>query len=119
MSSTTFSAPDPSTMVAGEKPVAWSITWRGLEFDESQLTGQHLSVLSLIAGSDDFTTLDVDPRHGHQRLMMMISAVAVVDACMAVSGGVDADDIGNLVAETVAAVAAAPAEEILGSLRFG
>jgi len=119
MSTTTFPAPDPSAIVDGEKPVAWSITWRGLKFDESQLTGQHLSVLSLIAGTDDFTSLDVDPRHGHQRLMMMIAACVVVAAANSVGVGFDTDDVAALVAEAVEEVASAPAEEILGSLHFG
>ena len=118
MSTTTFPAPDPSAMVDGEKPVAWSITWRGLKFDESQLTGQHLSVLSLIVGSDDFSALDMDPRHGHQRLMMMIAAFVVVEAAVSSTDG-GADAVGALVAEVMQEVASASAEEILGSLHFG
>jgi hypothetical protein len=119
MSTATFPAPDPSTIAAGEKPVAWSIVWRGLKFDESQLTGQHLSVLSLISGTDDFTTLDVDPRHGHQRLMMMIAACVVVAAANSVGDEFKTDDVAALVAEAVEEVASAPAEEILGALHFG
>jgi hypothetical protein len=119
MSTATFPAPDPSTIAAGEKPVAWSIVWRGLKFDESQLTGQHLSVLSLIVGSDDFSALDIDPRHGHQRLMMMIAAFVVVEAAAVSEADGGAEAVEALVAEAMQEVASASAEEILGALHFG
>jgi len=111
--------PDQSTRVDAVRPGSWSISWRGLHFSEEDLTGQHLSVLSLIAGNDDFASLDVDPRHGHQRLMMVIAACVVVAATSTVGDDFGAADVAGLVAEAVNEVASAPAEEILGALTFG
>ncbi len=112
-----FAPPDPSTAVPA--PGEWAINWRGLRFSESGFTGQHLSVLSLIAGTDQFDTLDIDPRHGHQRLMMVISACVVVAATKSMPEDAGEEDVVNLVAEAVSEVSAAPAEEILGALTFG
>lgn len=111
------SPPDPSTFVAGAEPGSWVLAWRGKKFAESDLTGQHLSVISLISGSDDFASLDVDPRHGHQRLMMVLAAFIAVDATASL-GDVDEATVAGLVAEAVESVSAASAEEILGSLTF-
>jgi len=92
----------------------WKITWRGKTWAESDLTGRHLSVLSLITGRDDFDALEMSPTQGHQRLMMMIAACMVVDA-----GAVgDTDEAAALMAESMDEVANAPVEEILGALTF-
>jgi hypothetical protein len=112
-----FSPPDIST--AAPAPGEWAISWRGLRFSESGFTGQHLSVLSLIAGTDEFDTLDIDPRHGHQRLMMVIAACVVVSATKTMPEDAGQEDVVNLVAQAVAEVSSAPAEEILGALTFG
>ena len=86
-----------STATELPRPGEWSIQWRGNTYGEADVTGQHLAVLALIAGSDDFESLDIDPRHG--------------DA--------DEDDIAGQVAHAVAEVSAASVDEILGALRFG
>lgn len=100
------------------RPGTWSISWRGLHFGEEDLTGQHLSVLSLIVGTDNFVELDIDPRKGHQRLMSMIAAVIAVRA-VEEAGDASEADVAALVARCIETVAAAPAEEILGSITFG
>jgi len=110
--------PDQSTRVDAVRPGSWSISWRGLHFSEEDLTGQHLSVLSLIVGSDDFSALDIDPRNGHQRLMMMIAAFVVVRAAASANDG-SAEAMGGIVAGVMEDVASAPVEEILGSITFG
>lgn len=114
----TLAPPDPSTLAGSVRPGSWSIEWRGMRFAESDLTGQHLSVLSLIVGTDDFAELDVDPRKGHQRLMTMIAAVTAVKAVEA-AGDLSEDAVALLVARCIETVAAAPAEEILGAITFG
>ena len=96
-----------------QQTATWRITWRGRTWGESDLTGRHLSVLSLLTGRDDFDQLDMDPRQGHQRLMMMITACLVVDAGGAVE---DPDEVATKVAQCMDEVSSAPVEEILGSL---
>jgi len=73
--------------------------------------------LSLISGTDDFNSLDVDPRHGHQRLMMVLTAFVVVDR-VRVAGTNDADAVAAIVAESIADVSAASVDEILGAIQF-
>lgn len=93
----------------------WSLHWRGQVFHESDLTGRHLSVLSLMTGRDDFDALDMNPTLGHQRVMMMISAFLAVQAGFQAG---DPDAAADVIATVMAEVADAPAEEILGSIRF-
>lgn len=114
----TLTMPDANTFVDMPEPGAWSIQWRGIVYGEADVTGQHLAVLALIAGTDDFESLDIDPRHGHQRLMMMIAAIVAVDAVEALGPDAGEDDIAGQVARSVAEVSEASVEEILGALRF-
>jgi len=111
--------PDPTTVINLPRPGEWSITWRGSTLHESELTGQHLAVLSLITGSDSYEDLDIDPRDGHQRLMMMLSAVAAVAATEGLDENADADAVAHIVAEAMMSVTKASVDEILGSLNFG
>ena len=108
-----FAPPIANTDVDQPAPARpWSLTWKGRTFHESQLTGKHLSVLALIVGNDDFSTLDVSPLAGHQRIMMMLAAFLVVDAKL--EGDTEAN--AAAVAEIMASIAESPAEEILGAL---
>lgn len=116
---TTLAPPNPETLVDVPRPGSWAIEWRGRTVTEADISGQHLSVLSMISGTDDFASLDVDPRHGHQRLMLMIAAIDVVAAVNEMGDDVsDEDAVANVVAASVAAVSKASADEILGALRF-
>lgn len=114
----TLSMPDVATLAELPRPGAWSIQWRGNTYGEADVTGQHLAVLALIAGTDDFESLDIDPRHGHQRLMMMIAAVAAVASVEALGADADEGAVADQVAKAVAEVSAASVDEILGALRF-
>lgn len=112
---TTLEAPNPTTAVNLPRPGSWRIVWRGSEWSEADVTGQHLATLALLTGTDDFDSLDVDPRHGHQRLMQMIMALL----CVSRSQGVDdVDAVSDLLAESLDEVAKASVEEILGALRY-
>ena len=110
------SPPDVSTRSA--EPGSWSLLWRGHRLDESELTGQHLSVLSLITGTDDFRELEIDPRHGHQRLMMLLAVIEIVAKTEAMGAGAGEDAIAGVITDAMASVASAPATEILGALRL-
>ncbi len=114
---TTLEAPNPITAVDLPRPGAWSLHWRGKTFHESHVTGQHLATLALLTGSDDYESLDVDPRHGHQRLMQMLAACVCVDA-VRTSGVDDADQVAVIMASAIDEVSKASADELLGSLRY-
>ena len=94
---------------------AWSLHWRGQVFHESELTGAHLSIMYLITGRDDFTALDMNPTLGHQRIMIMLSTFLAGQAANTFS---DPDAVAESIAKAQAEVSAAPAEEILGSVRY-
>lgn len=96
-----------------ETDSGWTIRWGGSTWTEADFTGQHLSVLALITGNDDFASLDLDPRHGHQRLMLVITAFLAVQNTRDVT---DATDAAEQVAKAMREVADAPVEEILGAL---
>jgi hypothetical protein len=116
---TILAPPDQTTLVDAPQPTTWTIVWRGLTCGEADIVGQHLSVLSLISGTDDFAALDIDPRGGHQRLMMMIATIVAVNEVGSLEDVTDDEAVAGVVATAIASVSAAPAEEILGSLRFG
>lgn len=105
--------PTPPTETAVASPDGWAIVWRGHTYRESDLTGQHMSLLALISGTDDWETLDIDPRHGYQRLMNVLVAFEAAR----VAEGHDSDSVVEVLARAVAEVAAASADEILGALR--
>ena len=109
---------ETAKMTTTEAPTApWRITWRGQSWAESDLTGQHLAVLALITGRDDYDMLEISPVNGHQRLMMLIAACVTVDRTM----GADPespDEIATTVAESVDEVSKASVDEILGALTF-
>lgn len=114
---TILESPDTATAVDLPHPGAWSLHWRGLTFDESQLTGQHLATLALLTGTDDYESLDVDPRHGHQRLMQLLTTVVAVHAVRS-SGTDDADQVALVMADAINQVSSASVDEILGALRY-
>ena len=89
----------------------WRITWRGRTWTESDLKGRHLSIMFLLTGRDDFDQVELDPRLGHQRLMLVISALLVGDV-------EDTGDVERLVAESRSEVANASVEEIYGALSY-
>jgi hypothetical protein len=110
---TLLEAPNPTTAVDLPRPGAWSIEWRGRRWTDADVTGQHLATLALLTGSDDFESLDVDPRHGHQRLMSMLMALICVDRSQGVD---DAEAVTEVMALALEEVAKASADEILGAL---
>lgn len=95
----------------------WRITWRDKTWTEDDMTGQHLAVLALVAGRDDFDMLEISPSNGHQRLMMVISAFVAVDRTGAANPE-DADEVAAVVAESVDEVSRASVVEILGALSY-
>lgn len=119
MTTTMLAAPPrgPSAQLPAPPSTAdgWSIVWRGRVWRESELTGQHLATLALLTGSDDYETLDIDPRHGHQRLMQMIAAFVCVDET---AGLADAGDAAEAITLAIQQVSKASADEILGALRL-
>jgi len=105
---TTLAPPDRQSAVF----LGWSLHWRGKVFTESMLTGQHLSVLALLTGTDSFESLDINPGSGHQRLMQLLAAFVAVDTGATASGN-DA-----VLALAIAEISTASAEEIIGALRY-
>jgi hypothetical protein len=117
MTATLTARPDATTGKDLPRPGGWSITWRGTVYRDTDVTGQHLATLALISGTDDYASLDIDPRHGHQRLMMMLTAFVAVAA----TAGIDTADPDRIAAEIASAingVSTATADDILGSLSF-
>lgn len=112
---TIIEAPDPTTAVDLPRPGAWTIRWRGSRWTDADVTGQHLATLALLSGSDDFDSLDPDPRHGHQRLMQMIMALVCVQRA---ENGTEVEDVTHTLAVALDEVAKASADEILGALAF-
>lgn len=93
-------------------PHRWRIEWRGNTYLETDLRGEHLAVLGLLHGDDNWENLDItahDPLKGPVRLMMMIVAFHAVAHQMSDAAGV---------ASIVADVSSSPAEEILAALHF-
>jgi hypothetical protein len=112
---TILEAPTAATAVDLPRPGGWRITWRGKSWTDADVTGQHLATLALLSGTDDFAQLDIDPRHGHQRLMSMLMALVAVDRA---DGLEDVDAVTDLLAVALSEVAGAPADEILAALTF-
>ena len=104
------------TMTEAPKP-AWRITWRGDTWAESDMIGQHLSVLALVTGRDDYDMLEISPVNGHQRLMMLITAFVTVKRSDDMDPE-DTDAVATVVAESVDEVAKATVDEILGALSY-
>jgi len=110
---TTLEAPNPTTAVDLPRPGGWTIRWRGARWTDADVTGQHLATLALLSGTDEFDSLDIDPRHGHQRLMSMLMALVCVQRAQ---NAVGADDVADTLAVALDEVAKASADEILGAL---
>ena len=96
----------------------WRITWRGNTWTESDLLGRHLAVLAMINGRDDFTSIEIDPTQGHQRLMQMITAFVAVEAAESLGDDQDADAVAMTVAVALKEIADATVDEILGALTY-
>lgn len=112
MTTTDMPPPTGPPVTALAPPKSWRIEWRGRSFRESDLTGEHLAVLAVLNGQDDWSQLDmaqVSPTLGPVRLMLMIAAFLVVDA--------QTDDPGRI-AETIDLVRKTPAEALLAALHF-
>lgn len=110
---TTLEAPNLTTAVDLPRPGGWAIRWRGSRWTDADVTGQHLATLALLSGTDDFDSLDIDPRHGHQRLMSMLMALVCVQRAQ---GCIDVEDVTNTLAVALDEVSKASADEILGAL---
>jgi hypothetical protein len=111
----TLTEPDLSTLVDLPRPGGWLIRWRGSEWRDTDVTGQHLATLALLAGDDSFESLDVDPRHGHQRLMGMLTALVCVERAQDLE---DVDQVAATLSAALDEVAKASADEILSALTF-
>ena len=97
----------------------YRLAWRGIEPRESALSGQHLAALAILTGRDDFTALEIHPAQGHQRLMMMLTAVVAVRAAAGADPATDTpEDIEDYVARAVAEVSSASIDEILGAISY-
>lgn len=107
--------PPPAPPVAPEVP-GWTIEWRGRRWHESDLTGKHLALYALLTGSDDYEALDINPLHGHQRLMQTITVLVAADDTIGVE---DPGAAADVLTRTIDEVSGASADEILGALRFG
>lgn len=104
----------------------WSIHWRGRVWHESDLTVQHLAVMALLTGDDDFASLDLAapedhpawerfkhahaPWRGYMRLFFTLVAFLAVER--------EKGD-GAALAEIVHELQSATAEELLGCLQPG
>ena len=95
----------------------WTINWRGKTYEESDLKGKHLAVLALINGRDDFNQLEIQPGNGHQRLMQLITAFAVIDAAASASID-DPEQLALQVAQSLNEVSEATVDEIFGALTY-
>ncbi|MEM9516041.1 MAG: hypothetical protein AAGA42_14410 [Actinomycetota bacterium] len=107
--------PSGATTTDADPEWGWRITWKGRSWTDQDLTGQHLSVLSLIVGSDEYELLDMDPRQGHQRLMNMIAALQVVAHSVDVD---EVDALAGVLAKAINEIRETSAVEILGSIEF-
>jgi hypothetical protein len=112
---TTLESPNPATAVDLPRPGGWTLEWRGRKWTDADVTGQHLATLALLTGTDDYASLDVDPRHGHQRLMSMLMALVSVDRSQ---GMEDADAVAAMLTEVLQEISKASVDEILGALKF-
>lgn len=72
---------------------AWTIRWHGHAWSDADLTVEHLAALAVISGDDSFGSLMLDPvvvrdypGEGYMRLVFMLSALAVVEACRGLEG---------------------------------
>jgi hypothetical protein len=120
--------PDVATRAVLPRPGGWRIVWRGRQWADTDLRGNHLATLALLTGGEDsWVSLDLsappddlaggwvdlvdgnDPRRGFVRLMNVLLTFLTVEY-------EQGDGAGS--AEAVAEVAEASAEEIIGSLRF-
>lgn len=101
----------------------WTIRWRGSEWTDADLTGQHLATLALISGDDRFEDLSIPeselrayPSLGYMRLMNLLCALVAVEAC----DGIDDPDVAQeAVARALSVIQSASADEILGAVSFG
>lgn len=101
----------------------WTIRWRGSEWTDADLTGQHLATLALISGDDRFEDLSITeaevrayPSEGYMRLMNMLCALVAVD----VSDDTDNPDVAQQrITEALSVIQQASAEEIIGCVSFG
>lgn len=98
---------------------AWRITWRGKQWTDLDLTVQHLGVLALLSGNDDWESLDVEHgiaaaragvMDGYMRLVNMLCAFAFVDR---VPEGTPEDDAQELGAKAIDEVRKVTAVELL------
>lgn len=107
---------------AAPKLPDWSITWRGHSWSDSEITVEHLAALAVISGDDSFGALMLDPvvirdypGQGYMRLVFMLSALAVVEACK----GLEGDEAAAMSAWTLEEIQRSTADAVLGSIRFG
>lgn len=121
-------APPTGERQAAPRPAApgWSIHWRGRVWHESDLTVQHLAVIALLTGDDDFATLDLTdpedhpawerfrlthaPWRGYMRLFFTLVAFLAVER--------ERGD-GAALAGIVRELQSATADELLGCLQRG
>lgn len=114
-----------ATMLAPPAPPKlpdWTIRWGGYSWADSEVTVEHLAVLAVISGDDSFGSLVLDPvvvrdypGQGYMRLVFMLSALAVVEACR----GLDGDEAAEMTARVMSGIQKSAAEVVLGCISFG
>lgn len=100
---------------------SWRITWRGQSWTDNDLTVQHLGVLALLSGGDEWTDLDLEAAleqarlevvDGYQRLVNMVCAFVIVDQ---VPDGLPEDAAHQRTVIAMNGVRKAPAVEMIGA----
>ena len=100
---------------------AWTITWRGHSWADTDVTVEHLAALAVISGDDSFGSLNLNPvvirdypGEGYMRLVFMLSALAVVEAC----DGLDGAEAEAMSVRVLSEIKKATADSVLGCIRF-
>lgn len=118
----TKATPKPRT--PKPKPVdwTWKITWRGKSWTDADLTGQHLAVLVMMSGSDEWGQLSIpealakakaEVLDGFMRLFYMLAAFVVVDR---VPDDTPEAEAHEMTVRALDEIRKASAEEIIGAI---
>jgi hypothetical protein len=121
----TLTPPDLSTHVELPAPSwSWRITWRGRSWTDLDLTAQHVAVLVILNGRDDWLDLSMtDAVHeavsgvvdGPMRLVNMVCALVSVDRT---PEGTPDELASVATAHAISEVRAVPIVEIISAITF-